>query len=64
MCEDGPLSGRSGRFHGPTLANEAAGGPVLRKGSCEKRTVVALGGFKRRYSTVYRQFTSGRQLAR
>lgn len=42
QCEDGSFSGRGGCFHWPTLANEAAGGPILRKGVYKYKLVVNL----------------------
>lgn len=52
MCEDGTLSGRGGCFYWPTLANEAAGGPILRKGECDEMSVVNFEFDKGMYNSV------------
>ena len=63
MCKDGSLSGRGGCFYWPTLANEAAGGPILRKGAYKHKCRSLIWSFIKEDVTVCDQGTGERQLA-
>lgn len=63
-CEDGSLSRRGGCFYWSTLADEAAGGLILRKGASRSMSVVNSEFDKGTLRQCYSQRTSGRQIAR